>query len=93
MLRAATFSAMGKKKPQPPPPPPKAQGKDKKRTPTSAFDPAAGSDVYEPEKIVGETAARRRTGWGAMVGIWLVSGCGCVLSGEPDSVSCSGGAC
>lgn len=43
--------------------------------------------------VRGETAAGRRTGWGAMVGIWLVSGCGCVLSGEPDSVSCSGGAC
>ena len=31
------------------PPPQKPQGKDKKRTPQSAFDPAAGKDVYEPE--------------------------------------------
>ena len=29
-----------------------AQGQGgRKRTPTSAFDPAAGADLYEPEKI------------------------------------------
>ena len=32
----------------------KAQGQTKKRTPQSAFDPAAGKDIYEPEKIVAE---------------------------------------
>ena len=33
----------------------KAQGKDgKKRTPTSAFDTAAGKDVYEPEKVIAQ---------------------------------------
>ena len=41
-----------------PPPPPKPQGTGgKKRTPTSAFDPAAGKDVYEPDKIVGQRLA------------------------------------
>lgn len=33
-------------------PTPKAQGTTKKRTPQSAFDPAAGKDVYEPEKVI-----------------------------------------
>lgn len=38
-----------------PPPPPKPQGTGgKKCTPTGTFDPAAGKDVYEPEKIVGQ---------------------------------------
>jgi hypothetical protein len=32
----------------------KAQGTTKKRTPQSAFDPAAGKDIYEPEKIVAQ---------------------------------------
>jgi len=53
---------MGKRGPQPaakkiaPPPVLKSQGAIGKheRTPTSAFDPAAGKDVYEPEKIVGQ---------------------------------------
>jgi hypothetical protein len=52
---------MGKRGPQPaakkiaPPPVLKSQGAiGKQRTPTSAFDPAAGKDVYEPEKIVGQ---------------------------------------
>ena len=50
---------MGRKKqplkPGPPSQPLPAQGKGgRKRTPTSAFDPAAGADLYEPEKIVGE---------------------------------------
>ena len=31
------------------PPLQKPQGKDKKRTPQSAFDPVTGKDVYEPE--------------------------------------------
>ena len=29
----------------------KAKAKAQKRTPQSAFDPAAGKDVYEPEKV------------------------------------------
>ena len=37
-----------------PPPPQKPEGAGKKRTPTSAYDPAAGKDVYEPEKIIGQ---------------------------------------
>ena len=56
---------MGKRgpapKPKAPPPPPRAQGTGaNKRTPTSAFDPAAGKekDVYEPEKIVGQRMAK-----------------------------------
>ena len=52
---------MGKRGPQPaaqkaaarPEPVRKAQGKGPtKRTPTSAFDTAAGKDIYEPEKII-----------------------------------------
>ena len=40
---------------QPPSKPLPAQGSGfRKRTPSSAFDPAAGADIYEPEKIVGE---------------------------------------
>lgn len=34
------------------------QGKEKKRTPQSAFDGAAGKDVYEPEKIVGKCISK-----------------------------------
>jgi hypothetical protein len=30
----------------------------KKRTPQSAFDPAAGNDVYEPEKVVAQRMAK-----------------------------------
>ena len=42
-------------KPGPPSKPLPAQGTGgRKRTPTSAFDPAAGKDIYEPERIVGE---------------------------------------
>ena len=41
--------------PAPPSKPLPAQGRGgHKRTPTSAFDPAAGQDIYEPEKVVGE---------------------------------------
>ena len=53
---------MGKRGPQPksaaPPPPPKAQGDKTKRTPTSAFDPAAGANIYEPEKAIAQRLAR-----------------------------------
>ena len=39
--------------PPPPPAPLPAQGiGGKKRTPQSAFDPAAGGNIYEPEKVV-----------------------------------------
>lgn len=37
---------------------PKAQGTTTKRTPTSAFDPAAGKDTYEPEQIVAQRLAK-----------------------------------
>ena len=48
-------SGSWKKKPKAPPAPAlKAQGSGKKRTPQTAFDPAAGEDVYEPELIVAE---------------------------------------
>ena len=53
---------MGKRGPQSkkvaPPPPPKPEGAGKKRTPTSAFDRAAGKDVYEPEKVIGQRLSR-----------------------------------
>ena len=49
---------MGKRGPKPKPAETptrqKPQGKDTKRTPTSHFDPEAGQDVYEPDKIVAE---------------------------------------
>ena len=35
-----------------------AGGHGQKRTPTSAFDPAAGKDVYEPEKIIGQRLSK-----------------------------------
>jgi hypothetical protein len=36
-----------------------AQGKGKqKRTPQSAFDEAAGKDIYEPEKIIAQRIAK-----------------------------------
>ena len=34
----------------------------KMRTPTSAYDPAAGKDVYEPEKIIGLRLSKGTTG-------------------------------
>ena len=46
---------MGKRGPTPTPKPvavPKAQGSSTKRTPSSAFDGAAGNDTYEPEKVI-----------------------------------------
>ena len=52
-------------KPGPPSKPLPAQGQSgRKRTPTSAFDPAAGADIYEPEKIVGERRASEKLGGG-----------------------------
>ena len=45
-------------------PAPKAQGNGaNKRTPTSAFDPAAGKDIYEPEKIIAQRLAKGITQW------------------------------
>ena len=47
-----------------------AQGRGTKRTPQSAFDAAAGKDVYEPENIVAQRIAKggvthvpREVGW------------------------------
>ena len=37
---------------------PKAQGTTTKRTPTGAFDPAAGKDTYEPEAVVAERLSK-----------------------------------
>ena len=37
---------------------PTSQGATTKRTPTGAFDPAAGKDTYEPEKIVAQRLAK-----------------------------------
>ena len=36
----------------------KAQGKTTKRTPSGAFDPAAGKEIYEPVKIIAERLAK-----------------------------------
>ena len=36
----------------------KPQGATNKRTPQSAFDGAAGKDVYEPEKVVAQRTAK-----------------------------------
>jgi hypothetical protein len=48
-----------KKKPPVPAAPLKAQGAGgRKRTPTSAFDAAAGDDVYEPEKVIAQRLAK-----------------------------------
>ena len=47
-----------KKQAVPTPAPLVAQGTGKKRTPQSAFDPAAGKDIYEPEKIVAQRGER-----------------------------------
>jgi hypothetical protein len=40
-----------------------AQGTGTKRTPTSAFDGAAGKDVYEPEKVTATRTANARGCW------------------------------
>ena len=48
-----------KKKTAEPPPLQTPQGvAGKKRTPTSSFDPSAGKDIYEPEKIVATRGAK-----------------------------------
>ena len=39
------------------------QGERTKRTPTSAFDGAAGKDTYEPEKIVAKRQTKGETQW------------------------------
>ena len=56
---------MGKRGPQPKAkgkapaaPLPKPQGTTTKCTPTSAFDSAAGKDIYEPEKVVAQRTAK-----------------------------------
>ena len=67
---------MGRKKqplePGPPSQPLPAQGQGgRKRTPTSAFDPAAGAEtLYEPEKIVGER--QKKLGGGKYETQWEV---------------------
>ena len=38
-----------------------AQGKNKKCTPQSMFDPAAGNDIYEPKKIIAERIVKGAT--------------------------------
>eukprot|EP00966_Prymnesium_polylepis_P106687 2469678-Prymnesium_polylepis.2 len=50
----------GKRKAAPAPPKPlPAQGQGgKKRTPQSAYDPAAGKDIYEPERIIAERLSK-----------------------------------
>ena len=59
-------SDMGKRGPKlkkgAPPPPQKPEGAGKMRTPTSAYDPAASKDVYEPEKIIGQRLSKGTTG-------------------------------
>ena len=40
------------------PPPLMPQGSARKRTPQSAFDAAAGKDIYEPEKVVAQRIAK-----------------------------------
>ena len=60
------LGTMGKRGPQPakkvvakPTATPRAQGTGPtKRTPTSAFDPAAGKDIYEPEKIIAKRTVK-----------------------------------
>ena len=61
------------------PKPKVAQGKGlQKRTPQSEFDPAAGNDIYEPEKIVAERIAKggitqfqvKRKGWDTKTNTW-----------------------
>ena len=50
----ATKAATAAKKAKAVPAAPKAQGTTRtKRTPTGAFDPAAGKDTYEPEAVEG----------------------------------------
>ncbi|KAL1502983.1 hypothetical protein AB1Y20_011053 [Prymnesium parvum] len=39
------------------------QGRTYKRTPTSSFDPAAGSDIYEPEAVLAQRVSKGVTQW------------------------------
>ena len=55
---AAAKAAAAAKKLKATPAAPVAQGTTTKRTPTSAFDPAAGKDTYEPECIVAQRLAK-----------------------------------
>ena len=49
---------LGRKTKAPAAPALKAQGATNKCTPQSAFDGAAGKDVYEPEKVVAQRTAK-----------------------------------
>ena len=67
-----------------------AQGKGKKRTPQPAFDPAAGKDVYEPEKIVasqgGQVAQPGQDGQAIFRSACVVGRCGARLQcGRQDA--------
>ena len=75
-----------------PPPPQKPEGAGKKRTPTSAYDPAAGKDVYEPEKIIGQGLSKGITqfnvkwvGWADKDNTWEpiehLAGCEDMIAG------------
>ena len=55
---SATKAATAAKKAKAVPAAPKAQGTTTKRTPTGAFDPAAGKDTYEPEAVVAERLSK-----------------------------------
>ena len=62
-------------KPGPPSKPLPAQGGgSRKRTPSSSFDPAAGLETYEPEKIVGER--KKNVGGGKWETQWEVKWAG-----------------
>jgi hypothetical protein len=74
---AAAKAAAAAKKAKASPAAPMAQGSTTKRTPSSAFDPAAGKDTYEPEAIVGERLAKGVTqyqvkwvGWSTKDNTW-----------------------
>jgi hypothetical protein len=47
-----------RKQAEAPPPPLKPQDSARKRTPQSAFEAAAGKDIYEPEKVVAQRIAK-----------------------------------
>ena len=59
----APKSKCNKAKAQPAVAAPKPQGGKTKRTPTSAFDAAAGKDTYEPEKIIAHRLAKGVSQW------------------------------
>ena len=74
---AAAKAAAAAKKAKAAPAAPKAQGTTTKRTPTSAFDPAAGNATYEPEQIVGKRQEKGVTkfqvkwvGWATKDNTW-----------------------